>query len=252
MVKRALLIGINYTGSPCQLSGCINDVINMRAALEEAGYTHITVLTDDTPTKPMRVNILGELRRLLEGTTSADRLFVHYSGHGTQTYDWSGDEADRRDEAWCPLDASTAGVITDDELRGILAQSPAPCTVVSDCCHSGTMLDLRYNYVQSARYDVVIQEDKRYPLTARSLVCLSGCRDPQTSADTVAMNARTGAYQAQGALTATLLELLASCPTLTFQKLLRKLWQKLRQRGYTQVPCLSSSNFLNLTDRVQL
>jgi hypothetical protein len=85
-----------------------------------------------------------------------------------------------------------------------------------------------------------------------SLVCLSWCRDPQTSADTTAINARTGVWQAQGALTATVLEVLSSCPTLTYKKLMRKLWQKLRNRGYSQIPCLSSSHYLNLMDNVKL
>lgn len=36
-MKRALLIGINYYGSTCQLAGCINDAHNMKAALEREG-----------------------------------------------------------------------------------------------------------------------------------------------------------------------------------------------------------------------
>jgi len=39
MVKRALIIGINYTGTPSQLHGCVNDAENMHAFLQGQGYT---------------------------------------------------------------------------------------------------------------------------------------------------------------------------------------------------------------------
>ena len=32
-MKKALLIGINYTGTANELNGCINDVMNMKTAL---------------------------------------------------------------------------------------------------------------------------------------------------------------------------------------------------------------------------
>jgi hypothetical protein len=49
MVKRALLIGINYKNTPDQLDGCINDVNNIRNFLTlKLGFTNFMVLTDDT------------------------------------------------------------------------------------------------------------------------------------------------------------------------------------------------------------
>ena len=35
MIKKALLIGINYVGSEYELSGCINDVKNVRQFLTD-------------------------------------------------------------------------------------------------------------------------------------------------------------------------------------------------------------------------
>ena len=34
-MKYALLVGINYTGTPNQLMGCVNDAVNMRQQLIE-------------------------------------------------------------------------------------------------------------------------------------------------------------------------------------------------------------------------
>ena len=61
IMKYALLVGINYTGTQNQLMGCINDALGMRTELiEHHGYLpeNITVITDETETKPTAHNIL--------------------------------------------------------------------------------------------------------------------------------------------------------------------------------------------------
>ena len=65
MVKYAVLIGINYTGTEHELYGCINDVNNMKLFLQsQLGYTDFVMLTDDTPVKPTRANILNQIKWL--------------------------------------------------------------------------------------------------------------------------------------------------------------------------------------------
>ena len=49
-----------------------------------------------------------------------DAIFLHYSGHGTKIRDDDGDEADGYDEALCPRDFQSAGMIRDDDLYDIL------------------------------------------------------------------------------------------------------------------------------------
>lgn len=254
-MKRALLIGINYYGSTCQLAGCINDAHNMKAALEREGYSQFHVLTDapggDPAFRPTRAAILASLQWLVAGAAAGDHLFVHYSGHGTSTYDWSGDEADRRDEAWCPVDCATAGLIVDDELRDVLGGCPARVLVVSDCCHSGTILDLRFNFKQTAHYEVAIQQNPKYKTGAALCVCLSGCADHDVSADAWEHNAVSKRMESQGALTAKLLAVWQRYGAgLTWRKLLKELWKNLREGGYSQVPQLSASQFLDLNARV--
>ncbi len=56
---------------------------------------------------------------------------------------------DGMDETICPQDYQRAGMITDDELFGlIVAPLPAGCrlTAIFDCCHSGSGLDLPFMY----------------------------------------------------------------------------------------------------------
>ena len=89
----------------------------------------------------------------MDGVRPGDYLFFHYSGHGGQQTDKDGDESDGKDETLVPLDYQTAGQITDDELHKLLvARLPhgAHMTVVCDCCHSGTILDLPYVYRTTA------------------------------------------------------------------------------------------------------
>jgi hypothetical protein len=98
--KTALLVGINYVGSPYQLQGCINDVVNMQAFLvSKYKYNNTTLITDNTVLKPTRLNILNGFTKLLNDAQSGDTLFFHFSGHGTQTADVNRDELEGYDEA---------------------------------------------------------------------------------------------------------------------------------------------------------
>ena len=57
------------------------------------------------------------------------------------------------DEAIVPADYTSAGMLTDDDMFKLLI-APLPTgvklTVVMDCCHSGTILDLPYTFTGSA------------------------------------------------------------------------------------------------------
>ena len=95
------------------------------------------LLTDSRATKAA---ILKELSWLVSGAKKGDLLIFHYSGHGSQLPDTSGDEIDKLDEVLCPHDYYTAGFIKDDDLRAAFAKVPAGVNleVILDCCHSGT------------------------------------------------------------------------------------------------------------------
>ncbi|WRT66801.1 uncharacterized protein IL334_003764 [Kwoniella shivajii] len=154
--RKALLIGINYFGTSGQLNGCINDVHNVQKFIcERFGYrpADIVMLTDDAidpRTSPTRDNIIRGMQWLVEGAQRDDALFFHYSGHGTQSEDTDGDEGDDDDEAICPLDYQSAGLLIDDDSKHDLLVRPLPAgcrlTAIFDSCHSGTVMDLPYVY----------------------------------------------------------------------------------------------------------
>jgi metacaspase-1 len=160
---RALLVGINYYGQQGQLSGCINDVQNVRQyLLEHQGFLpeNITILADDGRCpSPTRQKIIHGLRQLVTQSSPGDSVYFHYSGHGglldpdywnrfKQAYnDRTFDK--EYDETLYPVDHGLAGQIRDFSLfNHFVKPMPAGVTVtcVMDCCHSGSVLDLPYTY----------------------------------------------------------------------------------------------------------
>uniref|UniRef100_A0A7S2MZQ4 Peptidase C14 caspase domain-containing protein n=1 Tax=Zooxanthella nutricula TaxID=1333877 RepID=A0A7S2MZQ4_9DINO len=166
--KRALLVGINYPGSRAQLSGCVNDITNQKAALlEHSSFDEgeMCVLADEGSVElPTKSNIMAGLKWLLEGARAGDLLVFHYSGHGSQC-PWGGVMAD----CICPCDcldkAWPGAVILDTEINEALyAPLPRGCKVVAifDCCHSGTVANLPV----TVRQDGLTNND---PSSAREL-----------------------------------------------------------------------------------
>ncbi|KAI0278899.1 peptidase C14, caspase domain-containing protein, partial [Russula brevipes] len=104
--RKALCVGINYTGQRNALRGCVNDVRNVHQFLLETehSYRHsnIIILTDDNPnprSQPTRTNLLNAMRWLVEGARPDDALFLHCEfGTRGSVPDLDGDEADGRDE----------------------------------------------------------------------------------------------------------------------------------------------------------
>jgi hypothetical protein len=149
--KKAVLVGINYKFSRHQLKGCINDSNCMKHLLTSKfnfPAASILTLTEDQTNplmKPTRYNMHMAMVWLLQGCKAGDSLVFHYSGHGSQQRDYSGEELDGMTETLCPLDFETAGMITDDEINNTIVK-PLPHGVrlnaIIDACHSGTVLDL--------------------------------------------------------------------------------------------------------------
>lgn len=151
--RRALCVGINnfknYPGS--QLNGCVNDANDMEALLKQwlsFSPGDIVKLTDSQATK---ANIMENLTAMVNGAKQGKYSYLVFSlsSHGTQVPDTSGDEKDKKDEAFCPHDLATAGniwdpnhVIVDDEFHDLFIQLPdhVLLEVYLDTCHSGTGL----------------------------------------------------------------------------------------------------------------
>ena len=137
-MKRSLHIGINdYPGTGSDLSGCVNDANDWRAALAEKGFETISLL-DEEATKS---NMHEAISKIVGDTGRDDIAVITYSGHGTWIADEDGDEPDGRDEALCPHDITEGNVLTDDELYDIFSdrRRGARIIMISDSCHSGTV-----------------------------------------------------------------------------------------------------------------
>ena len=267
-MRKALLVGINYTGTPYRLFGCINDVVNMGSYLQKVRkYNSFIIMTDTTTIKPTRSNILAGFRALLQGAKSGDELWFHFSGHGSLVNDASRDEESGQDSCICPIDVARAGFISDDVIRSNLAAlvpKGVRLYMVLDACHSGTGCDLRYKYDDASyltsrlttlpeKYvpnDWSLQqtnyEFKRYEKTAGEVFCISGCQDEQTSAD-----AFLGG-QASGVVTYLLLNCLNnnSESTYKWKHLLKDICCGEKVNRFTQRTALTSGNALNLEDTV--
>ncbi|MEO8235657.1 MAG: caspase family protein [Flavobacterium sp.] len=144
MAKKAVIVGINdYApigiGGP-DLNGCVNDARDMANTLVICGFTpsNVRILTNQNAT---RANMVSYLKWLINESVAGDSLVFYYSGHGTRVANIGDDlELDGLDEAICPHDYASAGVLRDDDFKSIFEtlKPGINLDVIFDCCHSGT------------------------------------------------------------------------------------------------------------------
>lgn len=176
MVKKALLIGINYlNNSKYRLSSPVNDIKIMKDFL--VNYcnfqeTDITLLSD-SPTIPEAgsfFNIVKHIKKLNEKLTENDFAFIYFSGHGSKIIDSNNDENDKYDEVFLPQDFQI-NYLSDDLLHSLFKDLKSRAFVMFDCCNSGTICDFKYNYDIK---NLVFQEDmKKTDDNLSEIFCLS-------------------------------------------------------------------------------
>lgn len=221
----SLHIGLNsvdaghYQGWSGPLNACEADADDMQAIAKSRGFTPQVLLTAAATRRAVRDAITKAAGELAAG----DIFFISYSGHGGQVPDLNGDEdgdedGDGKDETWCLYD----GQLIDDEIYALWRKF-APgvrIVVLSDSCHSGTVL--RESFVATLLatgamhalvdptgglpgtrampvpvaqrvyrancefYDELQRSlvgDRKAPSPRASVLLISGCQDNQTSAD---------------------------------------------------------------------
>eukprot|EP00922_Rhytidocystis_sp_ex-Travisia-forbesii_P065355 GHVS01097120.1.p1 GENE.GHVS01097120.1~~GHVS01097120.1.p1 ORF type:complete len:632 (-),score=88.95 GHVS01097120.1:1127-3022(-) len=247
--KKALLIGINYFGSSCQLQGCISDVQRMKRLLvglygfPDDSHTMVCLTDDcsDTRYQPTRANIVMAMQWLVADARAGDALWFHFSGHGAQQRDQSGMEEDGYDETILPSDYKRAGQIVDDEINACIVQ-PLPVgvrmTSVMDCCHSGTGLDLSFSWnMKNSTWE---EEDNPLHVVA-DIQLFSGCRDDQTSADVQTCG------ESGGAMTMAVVAALSERPYgHSYHSFIDNVTRNVRNRGHSQKPQLTASQRFDL------
>lgn len=156
MNLHVLLIGIDAYDGGGSLNGCVNDVdaiqrillnrvgvppkLIKRLVSPRTGTEHETSIPSEVPTL---LNIRAELARLgSEQIAPTDRVFIYYSGHGTQLTLWDAEGHRFPREALLPKD-KVRGLETlflpDWELNAAMARICSRChsmTVILDCCSS--------------------------------------------------------------------------------------------------------------------
>lgn len=241
--KKALLVGINYLNTPYKLSGCIDDTNRMKELLTSQGFDNFNILTDLTDVKPTKSNILNEFKNLIINAKSGDVLFFYYSGHGSYTYDRNNDETDGRDEM---LVSSDLQAVLDDELKTIIqSHLSSEITIIGlfDSCHSGTILDLKYNYLDSNNYDNYTENNKVSECQG-NVIMISGCMDSQSSYEALIEN------KSQGALTWSFIDCINKTPNSSWRELLKYMRDLLKTNNFEQIPQLSTDSFYDIDSKL--
>ena len=141
-IGASLHIGLNavdpkqYSGWDGQLTACEFDANDMQALAKTQGFTKVTKRLTK---KATRNRVLADIKAAASKLKRNDIFFLTYSGHGGQVPNTGHDlEPDGFDETWCLYD----GELIDDELYDALKQFARGVRifVLSDSCHSGTVL----------------------------------------------------------------------------------------------------------------
>lgn len=257
IVKKGLLVGINYTGTGNELNGCINDCENLQQFLLQNKYfseSELTFMNDHKtdicyPSKSNMIQQINELVNFAHAHTDPSEkvyLFFSYSGHGSYLKDTHGDEPDGQDEVLCPIDCDDQGFIVDDDLRTQLIDqlaSNVTLVVLIDACHSGTILDLKYNYTCDKKNTYTVQGKRKD--TICHVIMISGCKDNQTSADAYIEDNVTKVDEYQGAMTAAFITNYVD--EISTKKLINNMRAWLKMKQYSQIPQLSSGQLINVS-----
>ena len=193
-----------------------------------------------TVLEPTLAGMRDALSAISRATHDSDvsHILITWSGHGTLQPDTNGDESDHMDECLCPTDFDTQGGLVDDELCRIISgvNHATRVTLLLDCCHSGTAVDLPWMYTGLRRTE---SAGKSCGPCHPNVIAISGCKDDQTSAD-----AYDSAHnEFNGAMTRSILDVLEIEPTLISDApaLVAAMRILLRERKMVQIPQLCAT-----------
>lgn len=210
----ALHIGLNevdsqhYSGWDGELVAAEADAKSMESIARSLNYNNISMLLTNNATID---NVVKEIKKAASTLESGDIFFLTYSGHGGQVPDQNNDESDGLDETWCLYD----GEIIDDELYSLwpLFKEDVRIIVLSDSCHSGTIIKdryyglsdftninpfnkIRYRFIPRSVSNKTFEKNRNFYAKKKSLFnkkdtseikcavkLISGCQDNQFSSD---------------------------------------------------------------------
>jgi metacaspase-1 len=246
--KKALCVGINdYPGTNNDLRGCVNDARMWAELLSSTYQYNIQTLFDKRATVKSFLDIIGNY---INNSQSGDYIVITFSGHGTQVPDKSGDEENGLDEAFCLYD----GLVIDDDIRYMLKSlnKEANLTVISDCCHSGT---ITRSFLSAMNQENIYHRPRYMPPTDANLtrsisipdkifkpesdmqeILLSGCLPHEYSYDAF----MGGMFR--GAMSYYAIETLKKTPNISYNKLHQEISKNLPSSRYPQTPQLEGND----------
>jgi hypothetical protein len=159
--------------------------------------------------------------------------------------DKNSDEQSKNDQMLVGLDL--VGVL-DDTIKNIINRylpNGVKLIFIADSCFSGSVLDLRYQYMDTLTNKVLNINSKQLE-TRGSVVLISGCQDNQTSADTVMNNIPNGA------LSLAVMKTLNSTSKPTWSNFITSVRKTLKDNGFSQIAQLSSGKPLNIQSPIYI
>jgi metacaspase-1 len=152
--KRALIIAISHykDGKGWGELASLSDLVLIKETLKKQGFSEANILTI-TDANATKAGIKVKIEELIKLAQQGDKIVIHFSGHGQQISDLSGDEVDGKDETIVPYDAPSdlkdplyrgEKHILDDEINVWVNQlmvkvgSNGHVLLLLDSCHSGT------------------------------------------------------------------------------------------------------------------
>ena len=245
--KCALLIGINYSNTPNQLDGCIDDIVNARSMLIDAydyEKKNIVMLRDDfedTLVRPTYANMMKQLDAIVSKSHECSEIWIQYSGHGT-TLDNSNSV-----DVLVPCDFQNQQYISDMDIHAFIQKICPTCVAmfVMDCCHSGDLGKLQWSRVVNENKEIVTTENKDMnsiqsirAMPNPNIYFLSSCKESQTSSDTFSRELAEGVGAFSNAFNECLRDSRHHIDIVTLHK---NISTCLAKGGYSQTPVLSST-----------
>ncbi len=132
--KIAVVIGVNSYSGRTNLRACVNDAKAMAELLRELGYV-VVELTDESPIKPTKENILNVGIPIIKNSQNKERIVFYFSGHGEVDDDgtfYMVPQNSNRDPK---------SYISEYELKRYL-NDVKNLAIIIDACYSGGMKDL--------------------------------------------------------------------------------------------------------------
>lgn len=203
----SLHIGLNfvdpnhYSGWNGKLIAPEYDANDMYLIAKSQGFQSTKLLREEAT----RDAVISSIKTAAASLDAHDIFFIFYSGHGGQLPDINNDEDDGIDETWCLFD----GELVDDELSNLWSsfQKNVRILVISDSCHSGTVVKWARNLQRSKSeftpkympseiaattyfnnkefYDKILEnvKDLNTQNIQSSVKLISGCQDNQYALD---------------------------------------------------------------------